>query len=67
MKPLNNIKLNSIEQKSPAFLYTNNEAEEGKIKQLTSLAIAPKCKIHRNKPKQRVKDLYSRNYRNLGK
>ena len=52
-----------IKQKSPAFLYTNNEAEEREMKESITFAIAPKT-IGINLTKE-VKDLYSRNYRKL--
>ena len=43
-------------QKSVAFLYTNNEAEERELKELILFTITPKNhKIHRNKHNQRDK------------
>ena len=39
-------------QKSMAFLYTNNEAEEREIKESIHLHLHPNHKIPRNKPNQ---------------
>ena len=52
--------------KSVAFLYTNNETEERKIRESIPFTIAPKTirylGIHLTRD---VKDLYSRNYKSL--
>ena len=55
-------------QKSVAFLYTNNEAEEREIKELIPFTVAPQTirYLGINLTKEE-KDLYSRNYRTLGK
>ena len=55
-------------QKSVAFLYTSNEAEEREIKELIPFTIAPKTirYLGINLPKE-VKDLYSEKYRTLMK
>ena len=55
-------------QKSVAFLYTNNETEERKIKELIPFTIAPKPirYLGINLTKE-AKDLYSENYRILMK
>ena len=55
-------------QKSVAFLYTNNEAEERKIKESIPFTIAPKPIRYLGKNLiTEVKDLYSKNYRTLMK
>ena len=55
-------------QKSVAFLYSNNEAKEREIKEPIPFTIAPKPirYLGINLAKE-VKDLYSKNYRNLMK
>ena len=55
-------------QKSVAFLYTNNETEERKIKELIPFTIAPKTirYLGINLTKG-AEDLYSENYRTLMK
>ena len=55
-------------QKSTAFLYTNDEAEEREIKELIPFTIAPETirYLGINLTKE-VKDLYSENYRTLMK
>ena len=54
--------------KSVACLYTNHEGAESKIKKTIPFTIAPpQNKIPRNKVNQRVKDLYSENYKTLMK
>ena len=55
-------------QKSVAFLYTNNETEEGEIREAISLTIAPKIiRYLAINLTREIKDLYSRNYRTLMK
>ena len=55
-------------QKSVAFLYTNNEAEEREIKESIPFTIAPKTiRCLGISLTKEVKDLYSRNYRTLMK
>lgn len=55
-------------QKSGAFLYTNNEAEEKEIKESISFSIAPKSIRHLGiNLAVEVKDLYSKNYTTLMK
>ena len=53
-------------QKSMAFIYTNNEAEEREIKESISFRIAPRRirYLGINLTKE-VKDLYPKNYRKL--
>ena len=53
-------------QKSVAFLYTNNEAREGEIKELIPFTVAQKTIKHLgiNLTKE-VKNLYTENYRNF--
>ena len=55
-------------QKSLAFLYTNNEKSEGKIKETIPFTISTKRikYLGINLPKE-VKDLYSENYKTLTK
>ena len=55
-------------QKSPAFLYTNNEKTEREIKETISLTIAPKRinYLEINLPKE-TEDLYIENYKTLMK
>ena len=55
-------------QKSPAFLYTNNERSEREIKETIPFTIARKRikYLGINLPKE-VKDLYSENYKTLMK
>ena len=53
-------------QKSVAFLYTNNEATERKIKKLIPFTIAPRSiKYLAINLTKGVKDLYAENYRKL--
>ena len=54
------------EQKSVAFLYTNNETEEREIKESILFIIVPKSRRYLgiNLTKE-VKDLYPKNYRTL--
>ena len=53
-------------QKSVEFLYTNNEAAEGEIKELITFTIALKTIRHLGITKE-VKYMYSKNYRKLMK
>ena len=55
-------------QKFVAFLYTNNEAAESKIKKTISFTTAPKTIKHLeiNLTKE-VEDLYSENYKLIDK
>ena len=53
-------------QKSPAFLYTNNEKLEIEIKELTLFTIATKrMKYLGINPSKETKELYTENYKTL--
>ena len=55
-------------QKSPAFLYTNNEESEIEIKELTLFTIATKrMKYLGINPSKETKELYTENYETLMK